>query len=118
MFNDEIEGEAKIEWLMYYPKFDANDSRRSTAEYIGLIYFEGSLNGRKGSFVIEDEGVYRGGVAKSQLRVIPESGTGELKGISGEGTYTANREETRFELEYVGLSDERDEDWLFGTRSA
>lgn len=47
----------------------------------------GKIGSRSGSFVSEDKGVFEGGMAKSTLRVMPNSGTGELHGLRGEGSY-------------------------------
>jgi hypothetical protein len=45
----------------------------------------GRLGGRSGSFVVETNGVYEGGEARTTWSVVPGSGTGELAGLRGEG---------------------------------
>ena len=42
--------------------------------------------GSAGSFVLQRVGLFEGGQAKESYSVIPGSGTGELRGLSGEGT--------------------------------
>ena len=79
----EIEGKASVEYLMFYSHSDPTDQHKSSASYVGLIYFEGTLLGKSGSFVLEDNGAFEGGAAKSALRIAKGSGTGELKGIHG-----------------------------------
>ena len=96
----EIEGKASVEYLMFYSHSDPTDPHKSSAAYVGLIYFEGTLLGKSGSFVLEDNGAFEGGAAKSALRIAKGSGAGELKGIRGAGLYLANREGYHFELEY------------------
>jgi hypothetical protein len=96
----EIAGKASVEYLMFYSYSDQNDQHKSSASYVGLIYFDGTLVGKAGSFVLEDNGTFEGGTAQSTLRIAKASGTGQLKGIAGVGTYLANREGCHFELDY------------------
>jgi hypothetical protein len=99
-FGGEIEGTAFVEYLMFYSRFDPKDPHKSSASYVGLIYFEGTVKGTPGSFVLEDNGIFEGGTAKSSLRIAHGSGAGQLAGIHGTGMYLANREGYRIELEY------------------
>jgi hypothetical protein len=72
-----------------------------TAVYNGLQRLEGSLDGRKGSFVMESGGEYDGTTASSSWEVISGSGTGELAGLSGTGTATAEMgQEGNYTFEY------------------
>jgi hypothetical protein len=64
---------------------DAKDQHASSAVSIGLVRFDGKLNGKPGSFVMEDRGVFKSGTANSVLKIISHSGRGELKGISVSG---------------------------------
>lgn len=96
----EIEGKASVEYLMFYSHSDQDDQHKSAASYVGLIYFEGTLSGKSGSFVLEDNGTFEGGAARSALRIAKGSGTGQLESIHGIGMYLANREGYHIELEY------------------
>ncbi len=96
----EIEGKASVEYLMFYSHSDPKDQHKSSASYVGLIYFDGTLLGKSGSFVLEDNGTFEGGVAKAALRIAKGSGTGQLEGIRGIGMYLANPEGCHFELEF------------------
>ena len=53
----------------------------------GHVLITGRIGGRSGSFVVE-EGM-RGGPAGATAtwRIVPESGSGELTGVAGEGTW-------------------------------
>jgi hypothetical protein len=46
----------------------------------------GTLQGRTGSFALQHSGTMTRGVAEQSVTVIPDSGTGELEGISGRMT--------------------------------
>ncbi len=48
-----------------------------------------------GSFVIQHNGTFADGKLKSNWFVVPGSGTGELRNLRGEGTYTNEGGEPR-----------------------
>ena len=96
----EIKGKAAVEYLMFYSHFDAQDQHKAAAEYVGLVRFHGALGGKSGSFVMQDTGSFEQGTASSALQIVEHSGTGELKGIKGKGSYRANKEGFRFEVDY------------------
>lgn len=81
-YSGDMQGECKSESLMFY---DAS----GVVTYTGLDYVKGTLAGKTGSFVMKNNGVYKDGIASSQLEIIPDSGTGELKGIRGTGKFDA-----------------------------
>lgn len=99
-FKGQIEGQGLVEYIMFYKSFDETDPHKATASYVGLIRFKGRLDGKNGSFVLEDRGVFEGGEANSILTIIAGSGTDELRGITGTGTYTATEKGSRCELTY------------------
>jgi hypothetical protein len=99
-FSGGFEGEAGAEMLMYYSHVDPDDPHRSTARYVGLLQFTVTLNGRAGSFVVEESGRFEGGVAESSLEIMPRSGTGDLRGIRGRGSFHATKEGAACELDY------------------
>lgn len=99
-FTGQMEGQGLVEYLMFYKAFDESDPHKTTATYVGLIRFKGRLNGKTGSFVLEDRGMFEGGAANSILTIIPGSGTDDLRGITGSGTYTATQKSSRCDLTY------------------
>jgi hypothetical protein len=56
-----------------------------SATFTGLERVVGTVGGHSGSFVLQHSGTFQRGVAKAKLSVIPGSGTGGLRGMSGEG---------------------------------
>jgi len=81
-FSGDIEGDGSIEWLMcYLPD--------GSARFVGLQRIDGSLNGRRGTFVIEAVGVHSGTGSEARWRIIEGSGTGDLQGITGQGGFDA-----------------------------
>jgi hypothetical protein len=78
----DITGSSQTEWLMCY-------RQDGTANYVGLQRVDGSLGGQSGSFVVESNGIFDGGEAKGTWSVVAGSGTGDLAGLKGEGTFNA-----------------------------
>ncbi|RJP72770.1 MAG: DUF3224 domain-containing protein [Ignavibacteriales bacterium] len=96
----EISGKISVEYLMYYKYFNEKDQHSSSAHYIGLMKFEGTLHGADGSFVAEDNGDFENGAANSRLQILSDSGMGNLTGLSGKGRYTADKDGAAIELDY------------------
>jgi hypothetical protein len=81
-FSGDIEGEGAVHWLMSYRP-------DKTATYVGLQRIKGEIGGRNGSFIIEATGDFDGAASRGDWSVIPSSGTDDLKGITGTGTFDA-----------------------------
>jgi hypothetical protein len=60
-----------------------------TAVYTGMQQVKGQLAGREGSFVVQADGEFADGEARSRWQIVPGSGTGGLIGIAGTGTSAA-----------------------------
>jgi len=54
--------------------------------YVAIERIEGSLDGRRGSFFAQHNGVMDRGAPSLDLTVVPDSGTGELQGLQGRMT--------------------------------
>ncbi len=54
-----------------------------SAGYVAIEHFTGSVGGKSGSFVLQHSGVMNKGDAQLTVTIVPDSGTGELGGISG-----------------------------------
>jgi Protein of unknown function (DUF3224) len=78
-FTGDIAGEGRVEYLMMYRS-------DGSATFVGLERVVGRVGGKTGSFVLQRTGVFEAGAAKESYFVIPDSGTGELRGLRGEGT--------------------------------
>jgi Protein of unknown function (DUF3224) len=80
----DIAGQGTIEYLMSYRE-------DGSASYVGLQRVVGTLGGRSGSFVLLGHGGYDhvAGKATMTWSVAPGSGTGELRGLTGEGSAVA-----------------------------
>ena len=55
-----------------------------SAGYVAIARVVGTLSGLSGSFVLQHYGSMREGEPYLKLEVVPDSGTGQLKGIRGQ----------------------------------
>ena len=86
-FTGGIEGEGTLEYLMMY----RDDG---TASFIGLERITGRVGDRAGSFVLEHTGTSDGSTATASWSVVPGSGTGDLRGLRGEGGFSSGHAES------------------------
>jgi hypothetical protein len=56
---------------------------KGSAGYVAIDHVTGELDGRKGSFVLQHSGAMNRGAQSLSIMVVPDSGSGELTGISG-----------------------------------
>jgi hypothetical protein len=55
----------------------------TSAAYVAIERVTGTLHGREGSFVLVHKGVMTGQSQRLVIEVVPDTGTGELVGLSG-----------------------------------
>src|SRR5437899_11837998 len=78
VYSGDIEGEAKLEYLMYY--------REAThASFVGLERVVGRIGDKAGSFVLQHVGLFHGSKSQTTLLILPGSGTDGLHGLRGHG---------------------------------
>lgn len=82
VFTGDIVGEGAVRWLMFYRS-------DGTAHFVGLQRVRGFVGDRAGSFVLETTGEFDGREARGAWSVVPGSGTGDLGGLRGSGTFRA-----------------------------
>lgn len=93
-FTGDIDGEGQVEYLMMY-------RGDGSAAFVGLERVVGRVDGKAGSFVLQRLGTFEGGQAKETYSVVPGSGTGELRGLRGDGTSAVGHgNEHPFMLDY------------------
>ena len=76
-FQGDLKGTSKGEMLAV--RTDVKDS----AGYVAMEQVNGTLNGHTGTFTLQHSGTMTRGAPQLSVTVIPDSGTGELKGLSG-----------------------------------
>ena len=71
-----------------------------SAAYVAIEHFTGSVDGKSGSFVLQHSGVMNKGDAELTVTIVPDSGTGELTGISGTLEIDNNEGQHVYVLDY------------------
>jgi hypothetical protein len=59
------------------------DPKSGSAGYVAIEVVTGTVAGKRGSFALQHSSTMDGGVPAMDIKVVPGSGTGELKGIAG-----------------------------------
>lgn len=72
-----------------------------SAVYVAIEKVSGTLNGRKGTFILHHTGVMTRGAPQLTITVVPDSGTGELEGLSGKMTINIADGKHSYEFEYT-----------------
>ena len=68
--------------------------------YVAMERFTGTLGGKKGSFTMQHIGTMQGGKFDLNIAVVPDSGTGELTGISGKLKIIIEGSKHLYEFDY------------------
>ena len=76
-FHGELEATSKGEMI------SALTSVKGSAVYSAIERVDGTLQGRRGTFVLQHTGIMNRGVPSLVVTVAPDSGTGELAGLAG-----------------------------------
>ena len=76
-FHGELEAHSLGEML------SAGTEVKGSAGYVAIERVSGTLQGKKGSFVLMHTGIMNRGAPELLIQVIPDSGTDELTGITG-----------------------------------
>jgi predicted anti-sigma-YlaC factor YlaD len=94
--NGEVSAEATLGRMLLTKKFSgdlrasargqmlsAMTTVKGSAGYVAIDHVTGELDGRNGSFVLQHAGAMNRGAQSLSIMVVPDSGTGELTGLSG-----------------------------------
>lgn len=73
----------------------------ATGSCTGMQLFTGRLDGREGGFVVEENATFGAdGAVHCTFTVVPDTATGELKGLTGRGSYVARVGEKSFDYTF------------------
>lgn len=74
---------------------------KGSAGYVAMERVTGALQGRRGSFVLQHSGTMNRGEPVLSVTVVPDSGTGELAGLSGSLGIDIREGVHHYHLEYA-----------------
>lgn len=95
-FQGDLVGTSKGQMLMA-----SSSSVKDSAGYVAIEKVKGTLNGRRGSFYLQHNGVMTRGVGELTITVIPDSGTDELVGLRGKMNIIIAEGKHSYEFEYT-----------------
>ena len=75
-FHGDLEGTSKGQML-------AAGDPKTSGVYVAIEKFNGTLKGRSGTFVLHHTGLMTRGAPQLSIEVAPDSGTGQLAGLTG-----------------------------------
>jgi len=76
-FHGDLEATSKGEMLT------AGTAVKGSAGYVAIERVSGSLNGRTGTFILQHNATMNRGTPQLNIIVVPDSGTGQLAGLTG-----------------------------------
>ncbi|HEX7046288.1 MAG TPA: DUF3224 domain-containing protein [Gammaproteobacteria bacterium] len=94
-FHGDLEATSQGEMLT------AGTDVKGSAVYVAIERVTGTLNGKKGSFILHHRGIMNRGEAELVVKIVPDSGTGELEGISGEMKIRIEEGKHFYDFEYA-----------------
>lgn len=96
-FRGDIEGTSVGEMLTAF----GGTGVKGSAGYVAVERVTGTLAGRRGSFILQHSATMNRGVPQQAIVVVPDSGTGELVGLTGSLTITIVAGEHAYDLAYA-----------------
>lgn len=93
-FSGDLEGTSQGEML------SAMGEVKGSAGYVAIEKVTGKLGGKSGTFVLQHTGIMDRGAPSLTVTVVPDSGTGELAGLSGQLTIRIAEGKHFYDIEY------------------
>ena len=94
-FHGDLEGTSKGQMLT------AGTSVKGSAGYVAMERVTGTLQGRKGSFILQHNATMTRGTPQMKIIVVPDSGTEQLTGLAGKFDILIDDGKHRYEFEYT-----------------
>jgi hypothetical protein len=94
-FHGDLEGTSKGEMLA------VGTAVQGSAGYVAMEQVTGTLNGHSGTFALQHSGTMTRGTPQLSVTVVPDSGTGQLVGLSGQMTIKIDDGKHSYDFEYT-----------------
>jgi Protein of unknown function (DUF3224) len=94
-FHGDLEGTSEGQMLT------AGTPVKDSAGYVAIERVSGTLHGRRGSFALQHSGTMTRGVPQLSVTVVPDSGTGQLVGVTGKMTIKIADGKHYYDFEYT-----------------
>lgn len=93
-FQGDLEGSSKGQMLA------VSSAVEGSAGYVAMEQVTGALQGKSGSFALQHFGKMTRGTPELNVTVVPDSGTGELEGLSGKMQIIIAEGKHSYEFDY------------------
>jgi hypothetical protein len=94
-FHGDLEGSSKGQMLT------AMTDVKGSAGYVAIERVTGTLRGRAGTFVLQHTGTMARGIPQLMITVVPDSGTGQLVGLTGKMTINIVEGKHSYDFDYT-----------------
>ena len=94
-YHGDLEGTGKGQMLT------AGSAQKGSGAYVAIEKVTGTLQGRTGTFVLQHTGIMTQNTPHLAITVVPDSGTGQLAGISGKMTIIIADGKHSYDFEYT-----------------
>jgi hypothetical protein len=74
---------------------------KGSAGYVAIERVTGTLNGRIGTFILQHSATMNRGTPELSVTVVPDSGTGQLEGITGKMNIIIAEGKHSYDFEYT-----------------
>jgi hypothetical protein len=74
---------------------------KNSAGYVAMERVSGTLDGKSGTFVLQHTGTMNRGVPSLSITVVPDSGTGELTGLTGQMAILVEAGKHSYDFDYT-----------------
>jgi hypothetical protein len=91
----DLEGTSKGQMLT------GGDYTKGSAGYVAIEKFSGTLNGRKGTFILQHSATMTRGEGQLTITVVPDSGTDQLQGLTGKLMIKIAEGKHSYDFEYA-----------------
>ena len=94
-FHGDLEGASKGQMLTGMTEV------KGSAGYVAMERVTGTLKGRSGSFVLQHSATMNRGAPQLSITVVPDSGAGQLVGLTGKMEIIINNGKHSYDFEYT-----------------
>jgi len=95
-FHGDLEATSKGQMLAF-----GTGAKGSSGGYVAMERVTGTLHGRSGSFVLQHSGTMTRGTQQMTITVVPDSGTGQLVGLTGKLAIIITDGKHSYDFEYT-----------------
>ena len=90
-----------IEAVSHGEMLGIRSENQTSGGYVAIERINGTLHGRTGTFALQHSGAMSAGSQQMTITVVPDSGTGQLAGLTGKMTIKIENKQHFYEFDYA-----------------